>query len=556
MGETGATHFYGWAKSGQDISADKSKNGHTGVAVQIRGDARQYFYSTVLGNSLLGGRKYLLDFWANGDSEQIARYAIFDSINNAYFTSTGTWVYAIDSNVPEGGIITESYHSGSYFQVNRVFYTLPDSRIELRFYPIDGGSYTIDDVSVSEANDFSMIAWLRADSSQKGGSVFKQVTMVDMVPQGIDWAIDPSGMLTLGVYSASSQVIEVPGSITPQVSLSDGKWHQVALSVDRAYVPDVQNYYVYLDGVNVASGSSGLGPVNSTSTMYIGAEGESQGFAGEIGEVRFYKRALTSADIADHYAGWYQQACKIDFLVRYNTTAAQNLSVYYNADLKVRKLLPETILSMPFDINVSSDERGMVTDYSRFLGAGTKTGAVWTTSGKYGGAYRFNGTTRIDLPSSLISNTSDFTVSAWINFGGGGTTRCVVCGFDSTTNKYGMQFGLDSSDRAYFGTGMSGIASTDAVPHVWAHIAGVKRNNTWSIYINGTKNASATVTGLNTGNHLSIGNAAFNSTNGYGFVGEIDEVRIFSRALSDAEVLSLYRDYGLVSSSPLPVSQK
>ena len=54
---------------------------------------------------------------------------------------------------------------------------------------------------------------------------------------------------------------------------------------------------------------------------------------------------------------------------------------------------------------------------------------------------------------------------------------------------------------------------------------------------------------------LAIGNTPDGAGN-YGFHGRIDEVRIISRALTDAEVLSVYKDNSLISSQTLPLSQQ
>ena len=54
---------------------------------------------------------------------------------------------------------------------------------------------------------------------------------------------------------------------------------------------------------------------------------------------------------------------------------------------------------------------------------------------------------------------------------------------------------------------------------------------------------------------MAIGNAAA-GTGENPFTGRIDEVRVFSRALTAEEVASQFNDNGLVSREQLPVSQK
>ena len=563
---TNVPGFTGWAKVGGITMAADHGTFHTGqTSAKISGaDTASYAYNMVLFGALQGETQYLLDFWAlKGTGSNLTSYAVYDSMNNAWLSDSGTWIFAPSSAAPAGGIITPTTGSPSWQEVVKVFRTLRNAKIQLRFYaPGSSSSYYIDDVSVNEANDFSMLAWVRADSPQAGGALFSQVgTTAGNKPQGINWSIDASNMLNISMYSSSTQGIKdsasAASSASAPLSLADGKWHQAALSVVRS-----GNYSVYLDGALKQTAQFTLGSMGSNATLFIGGSGTGSGFTGELGEVRFYKRALTPQDIADHYAGWFQQVCKIDLSMVYANTAAKNLTATYNADLKIRKLLPETVLSMPFDAQVTSDAQGMIVDYSRFLGAGTKTGAIWTPNGAVGGAYVFNGNAdRIVLPSALIGSTSDFTITAWVNASTiSATPQCVLCSY-SPSNPSGMIFAIGSDGFPFIKVGASGIpspASNRTTANTWHHLAVVRSNNgatiTW--YVNGTRSiSSAFATPFTTASTLAIGNTP-DGASGYGFHGTIDEVRVINRALTDAEVMSVYKDNSLVSSQILPLSQQ
>ena len=562
---TGVQGFSGWARVGaisMEASHSPSKV-HSGLtSARISGaDPSAYAYNMVLMGALQGESAYLLEFWAQRENSgtTLAKYALYDSMNNAWLSGSGTWLFAASNTVPTGGIITEVSISDEWMQMVRVFKTLKNAKIQLRFYAPDSGAYYADDVSVSEANDFSMLAWVRADSPQAGGTLFSQVGRVANKLQGINWSIAANNTLYLNMYSSSRQGATFPAgteSISPSVSLADGKWHQVALSVHRS-----SYYMVYLDGVLAGAGQFTLGSMETNATMFIGGNGTGSGFTGELGEVRFYKRALTPADIKGHYEGWFQQLCKIDVSVKYSNTAAKNLTATYNAELKIRKLLPETVLSMPFDVEITSDSPGMITDYSRFLGAGTKTGAVWVSSGKVGGAYEFNagGRTadRIVLPSALIGATGDFTVAAWVNSTDLSSYHCVLCSF-SPSSTGGLFFGT-YNNYPFIGVGTGGTRLTASTPlstGAWYHLAAVRSGTTVTYYVNGVKSIYETSSmPFTTASTLAIGNTP-DALGGYGFKGRIDEVRVISRALTDAEVLSVYKDNSLVSSQILPLSQQ
>jgi hypothetical protein len=557
MNGTGVgTQFNSWVKMG-GIDFELSPTKHSGASsASVRGGVDSYVYNSVLMGSLEGESKYALEFWAYAYSgaTTLARYAIYDTINHAYLNDAGQWLYATPTGgVPTGGIIAPSVSQVSVWkQVVKVFKTLPNAQIQLRFYPLPGSlAYNIDDLTVTSAHDFSMLAWVRANANQPGGVLFSQVSNVSIPseqprPQGINWSVSTANALTMGMYSSGSQLQGGSLSITPTVSIADGKWHQVALSVDRT-----GNYSVYLDGVRFAQAPFTLGSLESNETFYIGNPGSS-GFSGELGEVRFYKRALAPADVKDHYNGWFQQQCQISMAFSYNGTVAQNLTAAYNADLRIRKLLPETSLSMPFDVNISSDDRGMIVDYSRFLGAGTKTGATWTPYGKVAGAYNFTGLNdRILLPSALISGAGDFTLSAWIY------PTNVTAGYIMGNNGDGNTGGV----KLYvFNSGLSmaiigNAVTTPVYANNWYHVVASRKGSVVKLYVNGTLAQTGTITSpVSSARNFAIGNAPDHSREH--FQGVIDEVRVFSRTLTDDEILSLYNDNALASSQALPLSQK
>ncbi len=177
---------------------------------------------------------------------------------------------------------------------------------------------------------------------------------------------------------------------------------------------------------------------------------------------------------------------------------------------------------------------------------GTLAGSPQCVSGKFDQAYQFNGSNTIDVPFSTafdIPTDSALTLAAWVNPSRVGDfyQALVVKGTNAAWD-YGIY--MDISGGFMFGTSYPNhetISTTKPVAGQWYHVCGVYRNGSWKLFING-KLESSDLSGSPIGR----------STNGVGmakkgisyndmYAGALDEVRFYSRALSDSEVAELYR---------------
>jgi hypothetical protein len=179
----------------------------------------------------------------------------------------------------------------------------------------------------------------------------------------------------------------------------------------------------------------------------------------------------------------------------------------------------------------------VVNDASGNGNNGTISGATWTTSGKYGNALSFNGTNALvsvnNAPSLQL--TSAMTLEAWVY----PTTvnslwRDVI--YKGNDNYYLEGTSNNSSRPAMGGTFGTPLYGTGALTaNTWTHLAATYDGATMQLYVNGVQVASRAQTGAiaTSTNPLQIGGDSF-----YGqyFAGRIDEVRIYNRALSVAEI--------------------
>jgi len=544
----------GWLVVGDaqfGVNAISPHSGSTALDMNTSGFPDSYIYDNalVLNNSTV----YYVEFWVNRTDGPV-RYAIYDVNNDAYLGSTGEWV-ASPRNAQgyESSVILSAPTANlSYTRFGRSFYTLSKnvSHVQLRIYPpADGSRAFVDDMSVTEVYDFTLLGWIRAGYPQTNGAVlFSQMGTEDSIPQGLNWTLNSTNWLRMGVYSSDG------GSIAPVLNLSDLDMHMFALTVYRS-----GNYSAYLDGSLVSTSSFSLGRLNNTGSFYIGSAGASgAAFKGVLDEVRLYRRALSASEIAAQYAGYYQSMCLVDMNVSYANVSglsAKDLSANYNAILRLRKLLPETVLSMPFDANVSSDLSGAIPDHSRSLSFGTKTGATWTSAGKIGGAYSFLASTdKIQLSGPLVSGTADFTLSAWIYPTSSSSHVEYIMGNYGSGNPQGVKFyAYQNVLGVSAGSDVVSSSASSIQPNTWFHVAATRRNGDVKLYINGEQDGNGTVsTSIGANSNFAIGNGPDYFTEN--FMGTIDEARVFSKALSADEVRALYNDTGLTFYGPLSAS--
>jgi hypothetical protein len=210
---------------------------------------------------------------------------------------------------------------------------------------------------------------------------------------------------------------------------------------------------------------------------------------------------------------------------------------------------------------------GLVAAYGFNEGAGTTTadasgrghtasiaGATWTTNGKYGNALAFNGTTSyVDLGNAAdFQITGSMTWSAWIiataDPHDDGQIVAKSSSAGSAWRPQGWHFKTSPDTGPHtFGVGVSpdGLALTQRYSTTvralgtWYHVAGVydAAARTLHIYVNGVLDdgvlrGTVPAAQFNGPASVNIGR----HSGGFYFQGTIDEVRLYNRALTQAEI--------------------
>jgi hypothetical protein len=188
----------------------------------------------------------------------------------------------------------------------------------------------------------------------------------------------------------------------------------------------------------------------------------------------------------------------------------------------------------------------------------TPAGYGWATAARPGGfgrCYTGNGSAGyVSLGSAARLNlgASDITLSCWLNT----TTtlsQCVLGGYQSSSpySGYGLNIGNGAAGKLNYWNGANVSWATDTGAAVntgqWVHCAVASSNPggtlTTNFYTNGRLNS--TITGVTAGQCSAYsGSRNLGATAGpAGYLGgSLDDVSIWSRALSAAEVRQLYLD--------------
>jgi plastocyanin len=182
--------------------------------------------------------------------------------------------------------------------------------------------------------------------------------------------------------------------------------------------------------------------------------------------------------------------------------------------------------------------------------AGAISGATWTTAGKYDDALTFNGSTNyVDLGNpTALQSTGSMTWTAWVKATSTPADDGQIIAKSDGNSGWQLKTSPDTGPHTFAisvssGGGSSGqrYSATVRQLNVWYHVAGVYNQTarTLDIYVNGVLDngvlrgaipAAQAVPNLN----VNIGRR----TGGYYFSGVIDEVHVYSRALSSAEIAS------------------
>ena len=170
---------------------------------------------------------------------------------------------------------------------------------------------------------------------------------------------------------------------------------------------------------------------------------------------------------------------------------------------------------------------------------GTISGAVWTT-GQFGSALSFDGindwVTVAD--ANALDLTTGMTLEVWVYPTAANGVRDILIKEGTGVDIYNLyaRNGQGQPESNVFAGGSNRWATGPTLPlNTWSHVAGTYDGLTVRLFVNGLQVGSTAYTGT-IGTSTGVLRIGGNSMWGEFFQGRLDELRIYSRALSAAEI--------------------
>ena len=362
--------------------------------------------------------------------------------------------------------------------------------------------------------------WFNAEAIGGGGSYPRLLAKADatqVTAQGYQ----------VGVKDTTNDIwVSAGGSTwTPFSGISTDEWYYFAIIMDGT------EWKAFLNG-NWDSTIQPAFPTIVAQDMYIGnSPVDNRPFEGIIDEVKIWADALSVSEIEEDY-----ESNLLNYSGQWHFDTGSGQNVLDSSGTGNNGTLG------PSNIVENADP-------------------AWTTAGLSGNALYFDGIEDfVTLPNDPSLYPENLTIEAWVNadtlyasewynmiFGAHGNSPTTSSGYylniDGTTET--ARFGIGTG-----GTWISVTGTTIIKPGVWYHLSGVINGDDISLYVNGSFEANDTIPNWQpcTLDYM-IGDAPEASWDRY-FDGRIDEISLFSHALSQTQLQRSYEQHDIPLDEP------
>jgi len=372
--------------------------------------------------------------------------------------------------------------------------------------------------------------------------------------------------------------------------LTAAQWHLITTTFDGT------NYRLYVNGIEKYNytGAAGATPI-ATPVRWIGRVGSY--FNGLIDEVQLYNRALTADEVARIYSAGSEGVCETLITLpdgaqnapyNHSVAASNGVGPYvYNVSagtlpagisldsatgglsgtptaLGVSSFTISTtdanlyVFSQSYKLQIISgacaptSPSGLVSWWKGDGSAIDKTGGHHGTlvsgatyaMGRVGQAFSFNGTNAY-IDTGSWTPGSQWTIEAWVNPLTAPLGRHTIAGGVHDYHDWGIalengQFGTLIRPVGTGNVWQTLVSGELAVAGTWYHVVGESDGTTARLYVNGQLKSSGAVDPSYIGTSYGTWIGGETCCAGNNFPGLIDEVKIYSRALTAQEISDIY----------------
>ncbi len=388
------------------------------------------------------------------------------------------------------------------------------------------------------SDSFSVSAWVKRSGSSSAINYI--LSKADTTNGGYKLWMDASGDLCFGVDDDASWTPD-DSACTSAVEFDDNQWHLVT-GVKSA----TTSITLFVDGNQRAQDAAiaATGTLANTNAFYVGVDrdGTTNEWLGFIDEVKIYNQALSAAQITANYNS------------RSNPEG-------------VSSALGENTQNMPAALSNGlvgywkvDESSGNISDSSGNSNTLTNNNTVSFTTGKYGNGGSFASASSetfsvADGSQSGLEGMSELSISLWVNPTTFADNSHMVVK-DNTNGQcsfllnYGFngQINFFACSSGFYGSGIQNSASANNLisTNNWSHIVVTSKGGVARLYKNGVEQVSGDFPRTDTSSSIfnstsafSLGGGTSNSVTSY-MNGKLDDVRIYNRGLSPAEVTQLY----------------
>lgn len=384
-------------------------------------------------------------------------------------------------------------------------------------FHISGGIVQVPHAANISPSNLTVQAWVRATAP----GTFRYILNKARAVGGVSYALytgSGGGAIFFVTLDNGAGTLLSPAA-DPAV-VWDGNWHQLT------GVFDGTTSHLYLDGVEVGTGTvtgaaAGV-DYSSPGPLIFGDYQIARGlpYAGDFDEVKIFNRALTGTEIADTFANVG------------STAGSDSLVSWYQGE-------------------------GNALD-SKGTNNGTATIAPFDFApGKFGQSFFPKGGNAL-IPDAPSLQPAALTVQAWVKSVAPGNYRYIVAKSRGaggvsyalyTGSQGGLMFFVNLADGG--GTMLSPSAPSQVWDGTWHLVTGSFDGSFVRIYVDGlevgTGTAVTVANGIDYTTPKQLVFADYQAPGGLSFTGLIDDIQLYSRALTAEEIKSYYAGTNLVS---------